>query len=153
MRWDDYRSVLDLPMYTLNGATTQASHAEESITFTNYQAGLVYKPSVNSSVYVSYGTSSTLPGNAGGDGLNYVSRGYANINNTKHAPGCTRFDAMASCESTGTSACRCTCRTWATSCIRQGVVAALRRCRTGAQRHADGQLQVLTVAATKKAPR
>lgn len=79
VRWDDYRSVLDVPMYTLNGATTQASHAEVNSTFTNYQAGLVYKPSVNSSVYVSYGTSSTPPGNDGGDGLDALSTTVQNL--------------------------------------------------------------------------
>jgi len=69
VRWDDFRSVLDVPAYTLSGAApTPAQHAEVNSTFANYQAGLVYKPSTNSSVYVSYGTSSTPPGNDGGDG-------------------------------------------------------------------------------------
>ncbi len=35
--------------------------------FTNYQAGLVYKPTEDSSLYVSYGTASTPPGVAAGD--------------------------------------------------------------------------------------
>ncbi|HWU15620.1 MAG TPA: TonB-dependent receptor, partial [Caulobacter sp.] len=35
--------------------------------FTNYQAGLVYKPTESSSLYVSYGTASTPPGVSGGD--------------------------------------------------------------------------------------
>lgn len=79
LRWDDYRSVLDVPMYTLNGATTAASHAEVKSNFTNYQAGLVYKPSTNSSIYVSYGTSSTPPGNDGGDGLDSLSSTIQNL--------------------------------------------------------------------------
>lgn len=73
LRWDDYRSKLDVPQYTLDGKTTNAQHAEVKSNFTNYQAGLVYKPSTNSSVYVSYGTSSTPPGNDGGDGSDGLS--------------------------------------------------------------------------------
>lgn len=73
VRWDDYRSVLDTPQYTLNGKTTPTVHAEVNATFTNYQAGLVWKPAANSSVYLSYGTSSTPPGNDAGDGLDGLS--------------------------------------------------------------------------------
>ncbi len=73
LRWDDFRSKLDVPAYTLNGTATAAQHAEVKSNFTNYQAGLVYKPSVNSSIYASYGTSSTPPGNDGGDGSDGLS--------------------------------------------------------------------------------
>ena len=69
LRWDDYRSTLDVPAYTLNGVSTAAAHAQVNASFTNYQAGLVYKPTANSSIYASYGTSSTPPGNDAGDGL------------------------------------------------------------------------------------
>jgi catecholate siderophore receptor len=79
VRWDDYRSVLDVPMYSLNGTTTAASHAEVKSNFANYQAGLVYKPSTNSSIYASYGTSSTPPGNDGGDGLDSLSTTVQNL--------------------------------------------------------------------------
>lgn len=69
LRWDGYESTLDVPRYTLAGVTTAATHADVNSNFVSYQAGLVYKPSTNSSVYVSYGTSSTPPGNDAGDGL------------------------------------------------------------------------------------
>nr|WP_315251596.1 TonB-dependent siderophore receptor [uncultured Duganella sp.] len=79
VRWDDYRSTLDVPMYTLNGTVTPASHAETKSNFANYQAGLVYKPSTNSSIYASYGTSSTPPGNDAGDGLDGLSAAIQNL--------------------------------------------------------------------------
>ncbi|MRW92012.1 TonB-dependent siderophore receptor [Duganella sp. FT80W] len=79
VRWDDYRSALDVPQYTLSGVTTAASHAVVNADFANYQAGLVYKPSTNSSVYVSYGTSSTPPGNDGGDGLDALTTAIQNL--------------------------------------------------------------------------
>lgn len=69
VRWDGYESTLDVPRYTLAGVTTAATHADVNSNFVSYQGGLVYKPSTNSSVYVSYGTSSTPPGNDAGDGL------------------------------------------------------------------------------------
>jgi catecholate siderophore receptor len=69
VRWDDYSSVLD----TAAAGTTPAAHAESNSDFTSYQAGLVYKPSTNSSVYISYGTSSTPPGNDAGDGIDGLS--------------------------------------------------------------------------------
>jgi catecholate siderophore receptor len=64
VRWDDYNSVLDTA-----ASTTPATHAQADSQFASYQAGLVYKPSTNSSVYISYGTSATPPGNDGGDGI------------------------------------------------------------------------------------
>jgi catecholate siderophore receptor len=79
VRWDDFRSVLNAPQYTLNGTTTAAAHAEVNSTFTNYQAGVVYKPAANSSVYLSYGTSSTPPGNDGGDGLDALTNVIQNL--------------------------------------------------------------------------
>jgi catecholate siderophore receptor len=79
VRWDDFSTALDVPQYTLNGATTAAVHAQVNTTFANYQAGLVYKPAANSSVYLSYGTSSTPPGNDGGDGLDALSVAIQNL--------------------------------------------------------------------------
>ncbi|MYM22733.1 TonB-dependent siderophore receptor [Duganella sp. FT135W] len=79
VRWDDYRSTLDVPTYTLNGVTTAAAHAEVNANFANYQGGLVYKPSANSSIYVSYGTSSTPPGNDAGDGLDGLTAAVQNL--------------------------------------------------------------------------
>lgn len=79
LRWDDFRTTMNVPAYVLSGVTTQAQRAEVNADFTNYQAGLVYKPSTNSSVYVSYGTSSTPPGNDGGDGLDAISTTVQNL--------------------------------------------------------------------------
>jgi catecholate siderophore receptor len=79
VRWDDYRSTLDVPTYTLSGVTTAAVHADVKANFTNYQAGLVYKPSANSSIYGSYGTSSTPPGNDAGDGLDGLTVAVQNL--------------------------------------------------------------------------
>jgi catecholate siderophore receptor len=79
VRHDQFRSTLDTPAYVTNGTTTAAVRAAVDSTFNNYQAGLVYKPSTNSSVYVSYGTSSTPPGNDGGDGLDALSTTVQNL--------------------------------------------------------------------------
>lgn len=79
VRWDDYRSTLDVPTYTLNGTTTAAVHADVKANFANYQGGLVYKPSANSSIYASYGTSSTPPGNDAGDGLDGLTVAVQNL--------------------------------------------------------------------------
>jgi catecholate siderophore receptor len=79
VRWDDFTSTLNVPQYTLNGTTTAAQHAQVNSTFANYQAGLVYKPAANSSVYLSYGTSSTPPGNDGGDGLDALTNVIQNL--------------------------------------------------------------------------
>uniref|UniRef100_UPI00261C2F7F TonB-dependent receptor n=1 Tax=Janthinobacterium sp. TaxID=1871054 RepID=UPI00261C2F7F len=79
VRWDDYKSSLNVPQYTLDNKTTAASSLNVHSTFANYQAGLVYKPSTNSSVYISYGTSSTPPGNDGGDGLDGLSAAVQNL--------------------------------------------------------------------------
>ncbi|VXC73673.1 TonB-dependent siderophore receptor [Massilia sp. 9I] len=64
-RWDDFQSKLDTPAV----GTTAATRAEVNSNFDTYQAGLVYKPKANGSIYVSWATSATPPGNDGGDGL------------------------------------------------------------------------------------
>jgi len=64
-RFDDFESVLDTPA----AGSTAATHAEVNSTFWSWQAGLVFKPTANGSVYLSYATSATPPGNDGGDGL------------------------------------------------------------------------------------
>jgi catecholate siderophore receptor len=79
LRWDGYESTLDVPRYTLAGVTTAATHADVNSNFVSYQGGLVYKPSTNSSVYVSYGTSSTPPGNDAGDGLDGLTVAVQNL--------------------------------------------------------------------------
>ncbi|MET0338578.1 MAG: TonB-dependent siderophore receptor [Caulobacter sp.] len=61
----------------VNAASTSANGVVTGVTYTtprkgnwdffNYQVGLIYKPTANSSVYVSYGTASTPPTISGGD--------------------------------------------------------------------------------------
>ena len=68
-RWDEFKTTLD----TKAGPTTAASRARVDTSFDTYQAGLVYKPSANGSIYVSYATSATPPGNDGGDGNDALS--------------------------------------------------------------------------------
>jgi len=56
--------------YSVTGrsvSTTAITSSEGDWSFTNYQAGLVYKPTVNGSLYISYGTASTPPTISGGD--------------------------------------------------------------------------------------
>jgi catecholate siderophore receptor len=54
--------------------------------FTNYQAGLVYKPTESSSLYVSYGTASTPPGVSGGDQNTNASVGTGSLLTTTLEP-------------------------------------------------------------------
>ena len=65
LRYDDYSvegrsasGTVAAPVYTAVGGDWD---------FLNYQVGLVYKPTVDSSLYVSYATSATPPITAGGD--------------------------------------------------------------------------------------
>jgi catecholate siderophore receptor len=58
LRYDRYKSQ----------ATTGTSALESDSDFLNYQAGVVYKPAPNGSIYVSYSTSSTPPGFGAGQG-------------------------------------------------------------------------------------
>lgn len=71
LRWDDY---------AVHGvASTGVPVAETSWDFVNYQAGLVYKPTANTSVYVSYATSSTPPTVSEGDQNNSGGTGSGNL--------------------------------------------------------------------------
>lgn len=70
-RWDDFSSTLNTP------ATATQARVESS--FDTYQAGLVYKPKANGSIYVSWATSATPPGNDGGDGLEALSVAVQNL--------------------------------------------------------------------------
>ncbi len=83
VRHDNYQtSGYDYGSFTqaqgaFSGGTITYRDAEWS--FTNYQAGLVYKPTEDSSLYVSYGTASTPPGIAGGDQNSNGSTGTGNL--------------------------------------------------------------------------
>ncbi|MFM9436445.1 catecholate siderophore receptor [Janthinobacterium sp. CG_23.3] len=79
VRWDGYRSALTVPYSVVGTTTTQAGRADVHSNFASYQAGLVYKPAANSSVYLSYGTSSTPVGNDGGDGNDAVTAALKNL--------------------------------------------------------------------------
>ncbi|MDP2215607.1 TonB-dependent siderophore receptor [Phenylobacterium sp.] len=50
-----------------NVSATAVTASEGDWSFTNYQAGLVYKPTAHGSIYISYGTASTPPTISGGD--------------------------------------------------------------------------------------
>jgi catecholate siderophore receptor len=79
LRWDQFRTTLHTNANTAATPVVAAIHAENKSSFANYQAGLVYKPAANSSIYVSYGTSSTPPGNDGGDGVDALSAAVQNL--------------------------------------------------------------------------
>jgi len=64
-RFDDFQSALHTPA----AGATAATRARVDSTFWSTQAGIVYKPASNGSIYLSYATSATPPGNDGGDGL------------------------------------------------------------------------------------
>jgi catecholate siderophore receptor len=75
VRWDGFDSVLDTVAAPAIAQTPAVApvHAVVSSRFWSYQAGVVYKPSEKGSVYLSYATSATPPGNDGGDGLDALS--------------------------------------------------------------------------------
>lgn len=75
LRWDDFESTLN----TLPTATTAAAHAVVDTSFVSTQAGIVYKPSKNGSIYLSYASSATPPGNDGGDGLDALTAAVQNL--------------------------------------------------------------------------
>ena len=75
-RWADFSSALYTSPATAGGAATRA-RVESS--FDTYQAGLVYKPKANGSIYLSWATSATPPGNDGGDGLDALSVAVQNL--------------------------------------------------------------------------
>lgn len=74
LRWDDYRTTLTTP-----SATAAATVLRNKSDFVNYQAGVIFKPVENGSIYFSYGTSSTPPGMDGGDGADGLSAAIQNL--------------------------------------------------------------------------
>jgi catecholate siderophore receptor len=79
----DYSSLVQTQGVFSGGTIT---YREGEWNFTNYQAGLVYKPTEDSSLYVSYGTASTPPGVAGGDQNSNASQGTGNLVNAVLEP-------------------------------------------------------------------
>ena len=78
VRFDDYSTRAVTPTYVSNtgtdtGETVPALRLGNDASFWNYQAGLIYKPVENASIYASYATSSTPPGNNVGDGRENLS--------------------------------------------------------------------------------
>jgi catecholate siderophore receptor len=89
IRHDNYQSFGH--DYTLSQAqgvftVTGITYRDAEWSFTNYQAGLVYKPTEDSSVYVSYGTASTPPGISAGDQNSNGNNGTGNLANTVLEP-------------------------------------------------------------------
>ena len=68
LRYDDYETDVD----TFNRATNARTELGQNRGFWNYQAGLVYKPQPNVSVYTSWGTSSTPSGTTVGTGADNI---------------------------------------------------------------------------------
>ena len=82
LRHDSYDSAgVDYTTTNANGVftTTAITPRKGSWEFTNYQVGLVYKPTEDSSLYVSYGTSTTPPGISGGDQNSNTTVGTGNL--------------------------------------------------------------------------
>ncbi|MFN6981031.1 MAG: TonB-dependent receptor [Brevundimonas sp.] len=71
LRWDDY-AVRGL-------SSAGAAVPENSWDFVNYQIGLVYKPTANTSIYASYATSSTPPTVSAGDQNSSGGNGSGNL--------------------------------------------------------------------------
>ncbi|CAN5407112.1 TonB-dependent siderophore receptor PiuA [soil metagenome] len=70
LRYDNYRTQAHTAAF--NNATTNAPTAavnlQNNASFWNWQAGVVFKPTLDSSVYLAYGTSSQPSGASNGDG-------------------------------------------------------------------------------------
>lgn len=89
LRHDSYESRgVDASATSANGVVTAITYTPRggSWDFTNYQVGLVYKPTASSSLYASYGTSSTPPGISGGDQNSNTSTGTGNLATTQLEP-------------------------------------------------------------------
>lgn len=64
LRYDDFSTRVFVP----TGTTPAARNLRSDVDFWTYQAGLVFKPVSNGSIYVSYGTSANPSGVASGEG-------------------------------------------------------------------------------------
>ncbi|OIJ37975.1 MULTISPECIES: TonB-dependent siderophore receptor [Acinetobacter] len=91
VRWDDYKTQQTLTYGRFNNAVTGANNMpitavpgdqltlENEDDFINYQAGLVFKPRENGSIYISYATSSNPVGIDGGDGSESITVAIENL--------------------------------------------------------------------------
>jgi len=91
VRWDDYKTQQILTYGQFNNAVTGANNTpitavpgdqltlENEEDFFNYQAGLVFKPRENGSIYISYATSSNPVGIDGGDGSESITVAIENL--------------------------------------------------------------------------
>lgn len=91
VRWDDYKTQQILTYGQFNNAVTGANNTpitavpgdqltlENEDDFINYQAGLVFKPRENGSIYISYATSSNPVGIDGGDGSESITVAIENL--------------------------------------------------------------------------
>ncbi len=91
LRWDDYSAKQTMTYGARNSAVLGSSTApataktgdqvaiKNDSDFVNYQAGLVYKPVENGSIYVSYATSSNPVGVDGGDGSEGITTAIKNL--------------------------------------------------------------------------
>jgi catecholate siderophore receptor len=73
LRYDDYRTR------QVSGAVDAPEEHENDSDFVNYQAGIVFKPRPNGSVYLSAGTSSNPSGNTLGDGTENIGANNADL--------------------------------------------------------------------------
>ncbi|KRG66914.1 TonB-dependent receptor [Stenotrophomonas terrae] len=91
LRWDDYDTEQVTPV--LNKAPTVLNNSDG---FLNYQAGVVFKPTANGSIYLSYGTSSTPPGMDSGEGNDSISAAIENLKpqETKNYELGTKWDLL-----------------------------------------------------------
>ena len=89
VRWDKYKTEQTMTYGSLNSAVTATKPTakagdqvaiENDKDFINWQAGVTFKPTENSSIYASYATSSNPVGVDGGDGSEGIT---AAINNLK----------------------------------------------------------------------
>ena len=71
MRYDTFRTFADT--YTTNGAVPTAADVGSNSSFTSYQAGVVFKPKDNGSIYLNYATAANPSGVTMGDGSDNLS--------------------------------------------------------------------------------
>lgn len=81
LRWDDYSAEQTLIAGRYNSTYSEGTvvNLKNDSDFVNYQAGLVYKPVENGSIYASYATSSNPVGVDGGDGSEGITAAIENL--------------------------------------------------------------------------